>query len=118
LGREPEHLAHRLRRGSPAGPAHGAGRSLPAISEGHAEPRSARLPPRTRGARGEREGGGAGVIEVESLTVRFAGVTPIDDVSLTFASGTCGLIGPNGAGKTTFFNVLSGFVRPARGRIH
>jgi branched-chain amino acid transport system ATP-binding protein len=57
------------------------------------------------------------VIEVESLTVRFAGVTPIDDVSVVFPGGTCGLIGPNGAGKTTFFNVLSGFVRPARGRI-
>jgi branched-chain amino acid transport system ATP-binding protein len=57
------------------------------------------------------------VIEVESLTVRFAGVTPIDDVSVVFPGGTCGLIGPNGAGKTTFFNVLSGFVRPARGGI-
>ena len=32
--------------------------------------------------------------------------------------GTCGLIGPNGAGKTTFFNVLSGFVRPAAGNVH
>jgi hypothetical protein len=31
--------------------------------------------------------------------------------------GTCGLIGPNGAGKTTFFNVLSGFVKPAAGTI-
>jgi branched-chain amino acid transport system ATP-binding protein len=57
------------------------------------------------------------VIEVQSLTVRFAGVTPIDDVSVDFPGGTCGLIGPNGAGKTTFFNVLSGFVRPARGAI-
>jgi branched-chain amino acid transport system ATP-binding protein len=57
------------------------------------------------------------VIEVKDLTVRFAGVTPIDDVSVTFPGGTCGLIGPNGAGKTTFFNVLSGFVRPARGAI-
>jgi branched-chain amino acid transport system ATP-binding protein len=57
------------------------------------------------------------VIEVEHLTVRFAGVTPIDDVSVTFPGGTCGLIGPNGAGKTTFFNVLSGFVRPAAGSI-
>ena len=36
-------------------------------------------------------------------------------MSVTFAAGTCGLIGPNGAGKTTFFNVLSGFVRPAAG---
>jgi len=57
------------------------------------------------------------MIEVKSLTVRFAGVTPIDDVSLEFPGGTCGLIGPNGAGKTTFFNVLSGFVNPAAGSI-
>jgi ABC-type branched-subunit amino acid transport system ATPase component len=57
------------------------------------------------------------MIEVENLTVRFAGVTPLDDVSVSFPGGTCGLIGPNGAGKTTFFNVLSGFVRPAAGSI-
>ncbi len=57
------------------------------------------------------------MIEVSGLTVRFAGVTPIDDVSVVFPGGTCGLIGPNGAGKTTFFNVLSGFVKPAAGSI-
>ena len=57
------------------------------------------------------------MIEVEHLTVRFAGVTPLDDVSVVFSAGTCGLIGPNGAGKTTFFNVLSGFVKPAAGSI-
>ena len=57
------------------------------------------------------------MIEVSGLTVRFAGVTPIDDVSVVFPGGTCGLIGPNGAGKTTFFNVLSGFVRPGAGTI-
>jgi len=57
------------------------------------------------------------VIEVHGLTVRFAGVTPIDDMSVVFPGGTCGLIGPNGAGKTTFFNVLSGFVKPAVGSI-
>ena len=57
------------------------------------------------------------MIEVRGLTVRFAGVTPIDDVSVTFPGGTCGLIGPNGAGKTTFFNVLSGFVKPAAGSV-
>ncbi len=58
------------------------------------------------------------MIEVDGLTVRFGGVTPIDDVSLTFPHGACGLIGPNGAGKTTLFNVLSGFVKPAAGSIH
>jgi len=57
------------------------------------------------------------VIEVRGLTVRFSGITPIDDVSVVFPGGTCGLIGPNGAGKTTFFNVLSGFVKPAAGTI-
>jgi branched-chain amino acid transport system ATP-binding protein len=57
------------------------------------------------------------VIEIAGLTVRFGGVTPLDDVSIEFPAGTCGLIGPNGAGKTTFFNVLSGFVAPAAGRV-
>jgi branched-chain amino acid transport system ATP-binding protein len=57
------------------------------------------------------------VIEVENLQVRFGGVTPIDGVTVTFPAGTCGLIGPNGAGKTTFFNVLSGFVKPAEGTV-
>jgi ABC-type branched-subunit amino acid transport system ATPase component len=57
------------------------------------------------------------VIEVKELTVRFGGVVPIDGMSVVFPGGTCGLIGPNGAGKTTFFNVMSGFVRPASGSI-
>jgi ABC-type branched-subunit amino acid transport system ATPase component len=57
------------------------------------------------------------VIEVSGLTVRFGGVTPLDGMDVKFEAGTCGLIGPNGAGKTTFFNVLSGFVRPAAGTI-
>jgi branched-chain amino acid transport system ATP-binding protein len=57
------------------------------------------------------------VIEVAGLTVRFGGVTSLDEMDVTFKAGTCGLIGPNGAGKTTFFNVLSGFVRPASGTV-
>ena len=57
------------------------------------------------------------MIAVEDLTVRFGGVTSLDAMSVTFKAGTCGLIGPNGAGKTTFFNVLSGFVRPAAGTV-
>jgi ABC-type branched-subunit amino acid transport system ATPase component len=57
------------------------------------------------------------MVEIDNLTVRFGGVTPIDGMSVVFESGTCGLIGPNGAGKTTFFNVMSGFVKPASGTI-
>jgi branched-chain amino acid transport system ATP-binding protein len=56
-------------------------------------------------------------VEVTGLTVRFGGVTSLDGMTVTFGAGTCGLIGPNGAGKTTFFNVLSGFVRPAAGTV-
>ncbi len=57
------------------------------------------------------------MIEVKDLTVKYGGVTSLDGMSLTFEKGVCGLIGPNGAGKTTFFNVLSGFVRPAVGTV-
>jgi branched-chain amino acid transport system ATP-binding protein len=57
------------------------------------------------------------MIEITDLIVRFGGVTPIDRMSVKFESGTCGLIGPNGAGKSTFFNVLSGFVKPAGGKV-
>ena len=57
------------------------------------------------------------MIDVSELTVHFGGVTPLDGMDVKFEAGTCGLIGPNGAGKTTFFNVLSGFVKPAAGDI-
>jgi branched-chain amino acid transport system ATP-binding protein len=57
------------------------------------------------------------VIEVKNLDVQFGGVKPIDQMTVTFPGGTCGLIGPNGAGKTTFFNVLSGFVKPSSGSV-
>jgi branched-chain amino acid transport system ATP-binding protein len=57
------------------------------------------------------------MIEVSNLTVRFGGVTSLDEMAVRFEAGTCGLIGPNGAGKTTFFNVLSGFVKPAAGTV-
>ena len=57
------------------------------------------------------------MIEVDDLTVRFGGVVSLDGMTVTLPTEACGLIGPNGAGKTTFFNVLSGFVTPARGRV-
>ena len=33
------------------------------------------------------------MIEITDLTVRFGGVTPLDGMTVTFDSGTCGLIG-------------------------
>jgi len=59
-----------------------------------------------------------GSLEVQDVSVRFGGLTALDRVSLTAASGqVTGIIGPNGAGKTTLLNVLCGFVRPESGRI-
>jgi branched-chain amino acid transport system ATP-binding protein len=62
--------------------------------------------------------GQAGALEVRSVTVRFGGITALDDVSLTAAPHrVTGIIGPNGAGKTTLLNVLCGLVRPESGQI-
>jgi branched-chain amino acid transport system ATP-binding protein len=60
----------------------------------------------------------AGVLEVRGVTVRFGGITALDDVSLMAAPRqVTGIIGPNGAGKTTLLNVLCGLVRPQAGQI-
>jgi len=57
-------------------------------------------------------------LEVRDVTVRFAGLTALDDVSFTVDPGTVhAVIGPNGAGKSTCFNVLSGLYRPATGTV-
>jgi branched-chain amino acid transport system ATP-binding protein len=57
-------------------------------------------------------------LDVRGVTVRFGGLTALEDVSLTAAGRqVTGIIGPNGAGKTTLLNVLCGFVRPQAGTI-
>ena len=60
----------------------------------------------------------APMLRVDRLTVRFGGVTALDDVSFGVEPGSvCGLIGPNGAGKTTLFDCVSRLTRPRQGRI-
>jgi len=57
-------------------------------------------------------------LAVESLTLRFGGLTAIDDVSFEVRRGEVfTLIGPNGAGKTSIFNVISRFYTPSAGRL-
>jgi len=54
----------------------------------------------------------------EGLTVRFGGLTALNNLSLEVGEGeVLGLIGPNGSGKTTFFNALTGIYRLASGRL-
>ena len=57
------------------------------------------------------------MIDVQSVTVQFGQVKPLDQLSVVLAAPVCGLIGPNGAGKTTLLNVVSGFVTPRAGRV-
>jgi len=58
------------------------------------------------------------MLAVEKLSKSFGGVAAIQDISLQFATGSLtAVIGPNGAGKTTFFNLISGAIRPDRGRV-
>ena len=57
------------------------------------------------------------MIKIESLSVRFGGIKPLDALDADFTASICGLVGPNGAGKTTLLNVLSGFVMPLQGSV-
>ncbi len=58
------------------------------------------------------------MLEVENLSKWFGGLRAVDGCSFTVRGGTItGLIGPNGAGKTTVFNLLTGFLRPDKGRV-
>lgn len=57
------------------------------------------------------------MIEIEDLTVQFGGVRGLSALTARLEEPVTGLVGPNGAGKTTLINVLSGFVRPVRGRV-
>ncbi len=60
----------------------------------------------------------AEALVAENVTVRYAGVTALDDASLRVEPGAIvGLIGPNGAGKTTLINAITGVVRPTSGTI-
>jgi branched-chain amino acid transport system ATP-binding protein len=60
----------------------------------------------------------APLLEVEHLTMRFGGLTAVNDLSFTAAKGEItAIIGPNGAGKTTVFNCLTGFYRPTAGAL-
>jgi branched-chain amino acid transport system ATP-binding protein len=58
------------------------------------------------------------VFDVRGITLRFGGVTSLNDVSLQMRRGEIlAVIGPNGAGKTSLFNSLTGVYTPQEGEI-
>jgi branched-chain amino acid transport system ATP-binding protein len=58
------------------------------------------------------------ILEIQSLTKRFGGLTAVNDVSFSVEKGAIvSVIGPNGAGKSTLFKLISSFVPPTSGRV-
>jgi zinc/manganese transport system ATP-binding protein len=58
------------------------------------------------------------VLDVEGITVSFAGRTVLDDVSFSVRRGEfTGLIGSNGTGKTTLLRTILGLQRPDAGSV-
>ena len=58
------------------------------------------------------------MLEVRSLHKSFRGLVAVNELSFSVDKGSIGaLIGPNGAGKTTVFNLITGALRPDRGRV-
>lgn len=61
---------------------------------------------------------GVSLLDVSDITVRFGGITALDQLSFDVEEGQiCALIGPNGAGKTTLFNVVSRIYDPTEGTL-
>jgi branched-chain amino acid transport system ATP-binding protein len=58
------------------------------------------------------------VFDISHVTLRFGGVTSLNDVSMQMYRGEIlAVIGPNGAGKTSLFNSLTGVYVPQEGEI-
>ncbi len=58
------------------------------------------------------------MLQVESVDKSFDGFMAVNGARLTVEKGEIvAVIGPNGAGKTTLFNLITGVLRPDRGKI-
>jgi branched-chain amino acid transport system ATP-binding protein len=58
------------------------------------------------------------MLEVRAVSKAFGALVVADDIEFALARGeSLGIIGPNGAGKSTLFNLITGMLRPDRGRI-
>jgi branched-chain amino acid transport system ATP-binding protein len=61
---------------------------------------------------------GETVMEMKNITLRFGGVTAVEDISFDVREGEIrAIIGPNGAGKSSMLNVINGFYHPQEGEI-
>ncbi len=57
------------------------------------------------------------MIVFEDVSKFYGDILGVNRVNLNIAPGITSLVGPNGAGKTTLMNLMTGLLRPTRGRI-
>lgn len=59
----------------------------------------------------------AEVVELIEVTRLYGTVIGVNDMSIAIPAGAYGLVGPNGAGKTTMIGLITGALRPSRGKV-
>jgi ABC-2 type transport system ATP-binding protein len=57
------------------------------------------------------------LINFENVSRWYGEVIALNDISINIPPGVTGLLGPNGAGKSTFLNLVTGRLRPSKGRV-
>jgi ABC-type multidrug transport system ATPase subunit len=56
-------------------------------------------------------------IVFEDVSKFYGEILGVNRVNLSIPPGITSLVGPNGSGKTTLMNLMTGLVRPTRGRV-
>ncbi|MCA1614071.1 MAG: ABC transporter ATP-binding protein [Acidobacteria bacterium] len=59
----------------------------------------------------------AGMIVFDDVSKFYGEILGVNRVNLHIAPGITSLVGPNGSGKTTLMNLMTGLLRPTRGRL-
>src|SRR5881394_2777523 len=56
-------------------------------------------------------------IVFDNVSKFYGEILGVNRVNLEIPAGITSLVGPNGAGKTTLMNLMTGLLRPTRGRL-
>ena len=58
------------------------------------------------------------ILSISGIEKHFGGLTVLDGINMELQQGKLyQMIGPNGSGKTTLINVISGLLKPDKGKI-
>ena len=57
-------------------------------------------------------------IATDHLSKWYGQVSGLNDVTVSVPPGITGLLGPNGAGKSTLMKVITGQLKPSKGKVH